>query len=74
MLLSRTLGSLSFVAALVLGLHNPAFAAESDGVELSNLAACYADGIDLIGNGKSDAGATRWRQCFAEAKLGGRRR
>jgi len=44
----------------------PAGAAETDGVELSNLAACYADGIDLIGSGKTDAGASRWRQCFAE--------
>ncbi|MBA2398528.1 MAG: nuclear transport factor 2 family protein [Bradyrhizobium sp.] len=66
MLLSRNLGSLSIVAALVFGLHNAAAAAESDGVELSNLASCYADGIDMIGNGKTEAGANRWRQCFAE--------
>jgi hypothetical protein len=43
-----------------------AFATEADGLELANLAACYADGIDLIGAGKPEAGADRWRQCFAE--------
>ena len=66
MWLSRNLAMLSMAATFVLGTHHAASAAEPDGVELSNLAACYADGIDLIGNGKSDAGATRWRQCFAE--------
>ena len=66
MLLSRNPGWLSLAAIIVLGTPNAATAAEPDSVELSNLAACYADGIDLIGNGKSDAGATRWRQCFAE--------
>ena len=65
-MLSRNLGILSIVAAIVFGPQNSAFAAESDSVELSNLASCYADGIDLIGNGKSDAGANRWRECFAE--------
>jgi hypothetical protein len=66
MLLSRNLGILPIVAAFVFGPHNAASAAETDSVELSNLAACYADGIDMIGNGKSEAGASRWRQCFAE--------
>src|SRR5262245_35492903 len=66
MLLARNLGMLSMVAAVVFGSHNSASAVEPDSVELSNLAACYADGIDIIGNGKSDAGANRWRQCFAE--------
>jgi hypothetical protein len=66
MWLSRNLAMLSMAAIFVLGTHHAASAAEPDSVELSNLAACYADGIDLIGNGKSDAGATRWRQCFAE--------
>ena len=66
MLLSRNLGLLSIAAIFALGTHHAASAAEPDSVELSNLAACYADGIDMIGNGKSDAGATRWRQCFAE--------
>jgi len=64
--LSRNLGSLSIAAIFALGLHHAARAAEPDSIELSNLAACYADGIDMIGNGRSDAGATRWRQCFAE--------
>jgi len=66
MLLSRSLGLLSIAAIFVFGTQNAASAAESDSVELSNLASCYADGIDMIGNGKSDAGANRWRQCFAE--------
>jgi hypothetical protein len=66
MLLSRNLGMLAVAAISVFSMHNPASAAESDSVELSNLAACYADGIDMIGNGKSEAGANRWRQCFAE--------
>ena len=66
MLLSRNLGMLTIAAIVVLGAHNAALAAESDSVELSNLAACYADGIDMIGNGKTEAGASRWRQCFAE--------
>jgi len=34
--------------------------------DLNNLAACYADGIDAIGNGKVDAGAQRWRDCFSD--------
>lgn len=66
MLLSRIPGMLSAAVMLVVGACCAASAAEPDSVELSNLAACYADGIDLIGNGKGDAGATRWRQCFAE--------
>jgi hypothetical protein len=66
MLLFRSLGVLSIVSALICGPYNAASAAESDRVGLSNLAACYADGIDMIGNGKTEAGASRWRQCFAE--------
>ena len=50
MVFSRSLCNLSIVAVLVFGPHNPAAAAESDNVEPSNLAACYADGIDMIGN------------------------
>ena len=42
MLLSRSLGILSMVAAVVSDPHNAASAAESDSVELSNLASCYA--------------------------------
>jgi hypothetical protein len=66
MLLTRILGSLSLAAALAFGPYNSVLAAESDSVALSNLAACYADGIDMIGNGKTEAGASRWRQCFAD--------
>ena len=65
-MLSRNLGMPAIAAIVVLGTHHAAAAAEPDSVELTNLAACYADGIDMIGNGKSDAGASRWRQCFAE--------
>ena len=55
-MLSLNLGMLSVAALFVVGTHHAASAAEPDSVELSNLAACYADGIDMIGNGKSDAG------------------
>jgi hypothetical protein len=65
-LLPRNPGLLSVAAVFVLGTYQIAAAAEPGSVELSNLAACYADGIDMIGNGKRDAGASRWRQCFAE--------
>jgi|GEM_PF-6773875 hypothetical protein len=41
-------------------------ATQNDLRDLTGLAACYADGIDAIGAGKSDAGAERWRQCFSE--------
>jgi hypothetical protein len=37
-----------------------------DARELTNLAACYTDGIDLIGAGKTDAGSERWRGCFSD--------
>ena len=66
MLLSRNLYILLIVAALVFGPNYAAYAAESDSFDLSNLASCYADGIDMIGNGNSEAAANRWRQCFAE--------
>jgi hypothetical protein len=66
MLPSRNLGILPIVAAFVFGSHTAASAAETDSIELSNLASCYADGIDMISSGKSEAGASRWRQCFAE--------
>lgn len=66
MLLPTNRLHLVIAAACTLGLPLTVSAAETDGIELSNLAACYADGIDLIGNGKSEAGANRWRQCFAE--------
>jgi hypothetical protein len=66
MLLSRNLCILPVVAVLAFSPQNAASAAESDSVDLSNLASCYADGIDMIGNGKTEAGANRWRQCFAE--------
>ncbi|MFI4932938.1 MAG: nuclear transport factor 2 family protein [Burkholderiales bacterium] len=41
-------------------------AAQGDLRDLTGLAGCYADGIDAIGAGKTDAGAERWRQCFSE--------
>jgi hypothetical protein len=34
--------------------------------EISNLAACYTEGIDAIGAEKTEAGASIWKQCFAE--------
>jgi hypothetical protein len=41
-------------------------AGQNDLRDLTGLAACYTDGIDAIGAGKSDAGVERWRQCFSE--------
>ena len=75
MLLSRSLGLLSIAAIFVFGTQNAASAAESDSVELSNLASCYADGIDMIGNGKTEAGANRWRRKnqFRMSKISSRR-
>jgi SnoaL-like domain len=40
--------------------------ANNDLRELSNLAACYTEGIDAIGAGKTEVGAGIWKQCFAE--------
>lgn len=44
----------------------PPSAAQNDLRDLIGLAGCYADGIDAIGAGKTDAGVERWRQCFSE--------
>ena len=53
------------VAALIAA--GPA-AAESadDDLQLSNLAACYTEGVDAIGAGKVDAGSAIWKQCFSD--------
>lgn len=37
---------------------------DADSLALANLAACYADGIDLIGAGKAENGIARRRDCF----------
>ena len=55
----------SLVAAL-LSASGTVARAQDDGRELSNLAACYVEGIDAIGAGKADAGTVLWRQCFGE--------
>jgi hypothetical protein len=39
---------------------------QADLRELNNLTACYTEGIDAIGNGRTEAGAAQWRQCFSE--------
>jgi hypothetical protein len=48
--------------------HAPAALAQTatDTRELTNLAGCYADGIDAIGRGNVDAGTEKWKQCFSE--------
>ena len=33
---------------------------------LNNLAGCYTEGVDAIGNGRTEEGAQQWHQCFAE--------
>jgi 3-phenylpropionate/cinnamic acid dioxygenase small subunit len=48
-------------------LHAPAAMAHgAEDQELTNLAGCYADGIDAIGRGDAQAGAAKWKQCFSE--------
>lgn len=57
---------LAGVVAALLGAVPTASRAQDDVRELTNLAACYAEGIDAIGAGKADAGTALWRQCFSE--------
>jgi hypothetical protein len=61
--LATAMGAAGVLSACA-GLPSPA--ASSDLRDLTGLAACYTDGIDLIGAGKTDDGATRWRSCFSE--------
>lgn len=56
---------LTLAALVATAVHAPA-RAQDDARELANLAGCYADGIDAIGAGDADAGARRWRRCFAD--------
>ena len=60
--------SVAVIACALLGACTgmPHHGAHHDQRDLTNLAACYADGIDAIGNGKVDAGAQRWRDCFSD--------
>lgn len=53
-------------ALLLCGAATMPASAQSDQRDLSNLAACYAEGIDAIGAGKPDAGVAIWRRCFSE--------
>lgn len=54
-------------AAVVLVLAGCATMSPNDDLRaLDNLAGCYTEGIDAIGNGRTEAGAQQWRQCFAE--------
>jgi 3-phenylpropionate/cinnamic acid dioxygenase small subunit len=63
---SRILQTVATAFCISMLLPRAANAETSDLRDLDNIAACYADGIDAIGAGKADAGAERWRQCFAE--------
>ena len=54
------------LAAMVLDGCAAAPTSGSDLQALNNLAGCYAEGIDAIGNGRTEAGAATWRQCFDE--------
>jgi hypothetical protein len=54
-----------FLAALLAGCAGMP-GASPDLRELDNLAACYTEGVDAIGNGRTEAGAAQWRQCFSE--------
>jgi len=44
---------------------SPARAEDGD-VALANLAACYTEGVDAIGAGRTDAGRAIWSGCFAD--------
>jgi hypothetical protein len=63
---SQILRIVAMTFAMAMLLPCAANAQSNDLRDLNNIAACYADGIDAIGAGKADAGAERWRQCFAE--------
>ena len=54
------------LASTILAACAAAPAANGDLLALNNLAGCYAEGIDAIGNGRTEAGAATWRQCFDE--------
>ena len=59
-----------FAATAAVGLAALAGCATTGGAgdarELANVAACYTEGIDAIGAGRTDAGAAIWKQCFAD--------
>jgi SnoaL-like domain len=60
---SRLVPVLFAVAALLAG--GPALAQEGP-FDLANLAACYTEGVDAIGAGRTEAGRAIWSGCFAD--------
>jgi hypothetical protein len=62
----RPLIAAAALAAIALGACTTVASRGNDVLALNNLAGCYTEGIDAIGNGNTDAGAATWRQCFIE--------
>ena len=64
--------ALAVLGAVVFSLagcatQQPAQATGADDLrQLSNLAACYTEGIDALGANKVDAGTAIWSQCFTD--------
>jgi 3-phenylpropionate/cinnamic acid dioxygenase small subunit len=62
-------GVIGVVVVLLAGCANPPPAPSigaDDLRQVSNLAACYTEGIDALGAGKVDAGTAIWSRCFTE--------
>jgi hypothetical protein len=55
----------ALLAFAALSAATPARAEETP-FDLTNLAACYTEGVDAIGAGRTDAGRAIWAGCFAE--------
>lgn len=62
------LGILTILVAFLAGCSSLAGGSTSqiDEREIANIAACYTEGIDEIGNGRVDSGTSRWKQCFSD--------
>ena len=66
---ARSLGACGVLALLLGGCASPPPApviGPDDLRQVSNLAACYTEGIDALGAGKVDTGTAIWGRCFTE--------
>jgi hypothetical protein len=57
--------ALALLALFACSVGTPAHA-QNEATELANLAACYTEGVDAIGAGKTEAGRVIWSGCFAD--------
>lgn len=62
----RFAAATALAAVLLLDGCSTSTAPGNDRRALDNLAGCYTEGIDAIGGGRTEAGATAWRRCFSE--------